>query len=79
MFRWGYFGNESSESIQEYSILPKDNQETDILRPRQYPNCNEPYRPDQKFCVKCKMVLIYDAYSETIEEKQIKDKWEDQN
>jgi hypothetical protein len=35
--------------------------------------------PDQKFCVKCKMVLIYDAYSETIEEKQIKDKWEDQN
>jgi len=25
------------------------------------------------------MVLTYDAYSETIEEKQIKDKWEDQN
>jgi len=23
--------------------------------------------------------LTYDAYSETIEEKQIKDKWEDQN
>ena len=65
-----YFGNESSESIlQEYGILPKDNQETDILRPRQCPNCNEPNRPYQKFCVKCKMVLAYDAYSETIEEK----------
>jgi hypothetical protein len=25
--------------------------------------------PDQKFCIKCKMVLTYDAYSETIEEK----------
>jgi len=25
------------------------------------------------------MVLTYDAYSEAIEEKQIKDKWEDQN
>jgi len=25
------------------------------------------------------MVLTYDAYSETIEEKQIKDKWEDQD
>ena len=75
-----YFGNESSESIlQEYGILPKDNQETDILRPKQCPNCNEPNRPDQKFCVKCKMVLTYDAYSETIEEKQIKDKWVDQN
>ena len=43
------FSNESSESIlQEYGILPKDNQETDILRPRQCPNCNEPDRPDQK-------------------------------
>ena len=61
------------------SILPKDNQETEILRPRHCPNCNEPNRPDQKFCVKCKMVLTYDAYSETIEEKQIKDKWEDQD
>jgi integrase len=64
-----YFGNESSESIlQEYGILPKDNQERDILRPRQCPNCNEPNRPDQKFCVKCRMVLTYDSYSETVEE-----------
>jgi integrase/recombinase XerD len=64
-----YFGNESSESIlQEYGILPKDNQEIDLLRPKQCPNCNEPNRPDQKFCVKCRMVLAYDAYSETAEE-----------
>jgi hypothetical protein len=70
-----YFGNESSESIlQEYGILPKDIQETDLLRPKQCPNCNEPNRPDQKFCVKCRMVLTYDAYNETIEEKQVKDK-----
>ncbi|MGA7367522.1 MAG: hypothetical protein WBX01_00195 [Nitrososphaeraceae archaeon] len=70
-----YFGNESSESIlQEYGILPKYNQQTDALRPRQCPNCNEPNRPDQKFCVKCRMVLTYNAYSETIKEKQIKDK-----
>jgi integrase/recombinase XerD len=38
------------------------------------PNCNEPNRPEQKFCFKYKMVLTYDAYSETVEEKQIKDK-----
>jgi integrase/recombinase XerD len=70
-----YFSNESNNSIlQEYGILPKDNEETDVLKPKQCPNCNEPNRPDQKFCVKCKMVLTYDAYSETIEEKQIKDK-----
>lgn len=30
-------------------------------------------------CVKCKMALTYYAYSETIEEKQIKDEREDQN
>ncbi|MGH9974345.1 MAG: hypothetical protein ACRD8Z_00700, partial [Nitrososphaeraceae archaeon] len=41
-----YFGNESSESIlQEYGILPKDNQEVDVLRPKQCPNCNESNRP----------------------------------
>ena len=70
-----YLGNESSNSLlHEYGILPKDNKEVDVLRPKQCPNCNEPNRPDQKFCVKCRMVLTYDAYSETIEEKQTKDK-----
>ena len=70
-----YFGNESSESIlQEYGILPKDNEDKDALHPKYCPNCNEPNRLDQKFCVKCRMVLTYDAYSGTIEEKQTKDK-----
>lgn len=70
-----YFGNESSESIlQEYGILPKDIQEIDLLRPKHCPNCNEPNRPDQNFCLKCRMVLTYYAYSEAIEEKRIKDK-----
>jgi hypothetical protein len=80
-----YFGNESSESIlQEYGILPKDNEEVDVLRPKQCPNCNEPNRPDQKFCTKCKMVLTFDAYNETLENenlresvlKQLKEKYE---
>ncbi len=70
-----YFGNESSESIlQEYGILPKNNRETDLLKPKQCPNCNEPNKPDSKFCAKCRMVLTYDAYNETIEDRQTKDK-----
>jgi integrase len=70
-----YFGNESSESIlEEYGITPKGRQETEVLNPKQCPNCNEPNKPDSKFCAKCRMVLTYDAYSETIEEKQLKDK-----
>jgi hypothetical protein len=69
-----YFGNESSESIlQEYGILPKDNQERDILRPRQCPNCNEPNRPDQKFCVKCGLVLSIEAFQDALEEQNKKE------
>jgi predicted solute-binding protein len=33
----------------------------------------EPNKPESKFCAKCRMVLTYDAYSETIEEKQQKE------
>lgn len=69
-----YYGNESSTSLlQEYGILPKDNEETHVLHPKQCPNCQEPNRPDQKFCAKCRMVLTYDAYSETLEKEQQKE------
>jgi predicted amidophosphoribosyltransferase len=70
-----YFGNESNESILEaYGIVTKDKQLSDVLRPKQCPNCSEPNKPDSRFCAKCRMVLTYDAYNETIEEKQEKDK-----
>jgi integrase len=69
-----YFGNESSESLLEaYGIMPKG-QQIDQLKPKQCPNCNEPNKPDSKFCAKCRMVLTYDAYNETMEEKQDKDR-----
>ena len=69
-----YFGNESSDSILEaYGIITKDKVHSDALRSKLCPNCNDPNKPDSKFCAKCRMVLTYDAYSETIEEKQIKD------
>jgi integrase len=70
-----YFGNESSESVlQAYGIVTKDNHLSNTLTPKQCPNCNEPNKPDSKFCAKCRMVLTYDAYNETIEEKTEKDK-----
>ncbi len=68
-----YFGNESSESLLEaYKIIPKGEQK-DQLMSKQCPNCNEPNKPDSKFCAKCRMVLTYDAYSETLEKQQEKD------
>ena len=70
-----YFSNVSNNSIlQEYGILPKNNEEVNVLKPKQCPNCNEQNRPDQKFCVKCRMVLTYGAYSETLELEQDKDR-----
>jgi hypothetical protein len=67
-----YFGNESSESIlQEYGILPKDNREVDVLRPKQCPNCGEYGRPDQKFCTKCRLVLSIETFQEALEEQRL--------
>jgi len=65
-----WFGNESNESIYEaYGIVDKDKAK-DILQPKQCPNCSEPNKPDSKFCAKCRMVLTYDAYSETLEDQK---------
>src|SRR5215467_7949479 len=69
-----YFGNESSEGIlTAYGIITKENQSSSVLRPKQCPNCNEPNKPDSKFCAKCRMVLTYDAYNETLESQKEKD------
>ena len=71
-----YFGNESNESLLEaYGLVTPDEGRADIfvLKPKQCPNCSEPNKPDGKFCAKCRMVLTYDAYNETIEEKQQKE------
>jgi hypothetical protein len=68
-----YFGNESNESLLEaYGIVAKG-QQIDQLRPKQCPNCSEPNKPDSKFCAKCRMVLTYDAYNETLENQKKKE------
>ena len=71
-----YFGNESNDSILEaYGIISKDKQLSESLRPKQCLNCSEPNKPDSRFCAKCRMVLTYNAYSETLEsEKQKEDR-----
>jgi len=79
-----YFGSESNTSLLEAYGLIDEGIQIDQLRPKQCPNCSEPNKPDSKFCNKCRMVLTYDAYSETLEgQKQkesevqtLKDKYE---
>jgi integrase/recombinase XerD len=69
-----YFGNESCESLLEaYGIVVKNNGSSDILSPKRCPNCNECNTHDAKWCTKCRMVLTYDAYNETLEKQQEKE------
>jgi hypothetical protein len=68
-----YFGSESSATLLEAYGLIDHGVKIDQLKPKQCPNCSEPNKPDSKFCAKCHMVLTYDAYSETIEERQQKE------
>ena len=63
-----WFGNESSESLLEAYGIVSGGQQIDQLRPKQCPNCSEPNKVDSKFCGKCRMVLSYDAYTESLEE-----------
>ena len=68
-----YFGNESNEALLEVYGLKSKLEQIDRLKPRQCPNCNEPNQISARFCVRCKMILSYDAYTETIEEGEEKE------
>jgi hypothetical protein len=59
----------SNESLLEAYGIVTSGQQIDQLRPKQCPNCSEPNKPDSKFCNKCRMVLTYDAYEETADNK----------
>jgi integrase len=70
-----YLGNESVNSLLEIKgILNKNNNEKpNILQSTYCPNCNEPNKNESKFCSKCKMILSYDSYTDTIEKQKEKD------
>jgi integrase/recombinase XerD len=67
------FGNAACEDVLEAYGLVDHNQNVFSLQSKQCPNCDEPNKPDSKFCAKCRMVLTYDAYKETVVEQQEKD------
>ncbi len=70
-----YFGNESSKSLLEaYGVESYHQQQINILKAKACPNCSESNKPESRFCSKCRMVLTYDAYNETIKQKKENDK-----
>ncbi len=67
------FGNAACEDIlQAYGLVDKKQQTLNGLQNKQCPNCSELNKPDSKFCAKCRMVLTYDAYEETIDKEEEK-------
>ena len=73
-----YFGTESSTSLlKAYGIEKDDNNLNQLVinLPKSCPNCGESNKKDSKFCanMKCRMVLTFSAYSETVEEQKKKD------
>ena len=69
-----YFGNESTRSLLEArGFINKENDfPSKYLEIKQCPSCQEPNKPESKFCVKCRMVLTYDSYSEVRNEDKEK-------
>lgn len=69
-----YFGTESSNSLLEaYGIIKHSQKQIEILKSKACPNCNEPNKPEERFCFNCKMVLTYDAYKDTLNGEQSKE------
>ena len=63
-----YFGTESSTSLLEaHGIIKTDKAKKDLLTPIHCPNCKESNKPDERFCISCKMVLKYESYSEVVQ------------
>ena len=79
-------GESSKVLLQKRGIIRKEDTEiSNALISRQCPNGYEPNKRDNRFCVKCKMVLSYNSYKDTIIEErkrkedelsQLKDKYE---
>jgi integrase len=67
-----HFGNAACEDIlEEYGLLDKGiRNQANLLKSKQCPQCSEMNKHDSKFCAKCRMVLSYDAYQETLKEQE---------
>ena len=69
-----HLSNEPSKILlQKRGIIKAEEKQTSSLQSKSCPNCNEPNKPDSRFCFKCKMVLTFDSYNETLEREKEKD------
>lgn len=69
-----HFSGESSKVLlQKRGVLRKEDAEvSDTWKPKCCSDCNEPYKIVNKFCIKCRMVLSFDSYMNTLKEQKRK-------
>ena len=73
----GLVTNLMNHYSRAYGIVASG-QQIDQLRPKQCPNCSEPNKVDSRFCSKCRMILSYDAYNDTLEiQKEERSNWQE--
>ena len=69
-----YLGNESSNLLLEaHGIRNNTTTTMKLSTPKQCPNCREPNKQGSKFCAKCRMVLTFDSYNETLSKDREKE------
>ena len=74
-----FLGNEANDTILseiyglETATTLKSKKLSSVIMPKICAQCNESNIPDSRFCTKCRMVLTYDAYTETLESEKRKD------
>jgi len=68
-----WFGNESSNTLLQLYGITKEEKSPEKLNPKACPHCQEPNKPDSMFCSKCRMILTYNEYLETLEKQKEKE------
>ena len=72
-----YLGNESVDSLLEARglVIKEKGMKDNNIRSKYCPNCNEPNTMNSQFCAnsKCKMILSYNGYLESIEKQKQKE------
>jgi hypothetical protein len=71
-------GESSRILLEKRGILSKTDKEiSNALKSKTCPNCLECNKPGSRFCIKCKMILSFDSYRETIDKlKEKEDRFE---
>jgi integrase/recombinase XerD len=67
-----YYADDSFTAMLEADgLLAKggSTKSKDLLKAKICTNCDEPNKPESKWCAKCKFALSFDAFNEAIEEK----------